>query len=685
MPPVVVPRRRQWSVGFIILVSTMVGIFSLVIGILVISIRPELIHKLQFGYDHASFVSQLTVGGPLQEGLEWFRQGNIANAKRSFSSSECKESLCNYYKKELDFFDSDFDLSIIKDSLPTESDPDHQYLYAIMVSNRFDNLTQYTSPTFPLSVLYMYAASTAGHPGALMAMGYRHLHGYGVPKRCETAALNYLEVAKPVANIYANSVPKAVELVRLGIEKDKKVLSIPEISLFTEVANTNPEISLAVGKRFLLGTDGFPQDYSQAFRFLLLATGGPPTVAPGAFALLGYMHALGLGVDADVEKAEDFFNKGLMDGLGMNGLGFIRFRQERFTEAYGLFNQSASAGSSDGMFNLASVYLTGTGVAQNFQKAFMWFTEALRRGHTPAGYALAVMHLNGIGTIRDCGVAVSLLKEVAERGEFVSQTLRAAHAMLEDDETKDLAVLQLLKLAEAGHTVSQENLAHLIDSGKAGGTIFYFNSGDELKRQIYAQRFYEMAANQGSVTSELRLGDYAYYGWGLKADFSEDESQTGLVDIIHRINEPDFQTARERYAKARDDATKVASLTGGTIYWLNKVIGTASFNIGYMHHFGVGTRPNKYEASKHYRRAIAKDSHGAWILDYLIDWFVYPREPEQIVPVQTAKTDQPSEPSLVNTVVERLRHVFRDRRIVWIVGLVSMLIAVITIRHVIPV
>ncbi len=33
-----------------------------------------------------------------------------------------------------------------------------------------------------LAVLYLYAASTAGHPGALMAMGYRHLHGYGVPQ-----------------------------------------------------------------------------------------------------------------------------------------------------------------------------------------------------------------------------------------------------------------------------------------------------------------------------------------------------------------------------------------------------------------------------------------------------------------------------------------------------------------------
>lgn len=43
-------------------------------------------------------------------------------------------------------------------------------------------------------MLLRYASSTAGHTGALMTMGYRHLYGYGVPRNCETAAMNYIEV-----------------------------------------------------------------------------------------------------------------------------------------------------------------------------------------------------------------------------------------------------------------------------------------------------------------------------------------------------------------------------------------------------------------------------------------------------------------------------------------------------------
>jgi TPR repeat protein len=37
------------------------------------------------------------------------------------------------------------------------------------------------------------------------------------------------------------------------------------------------------------------------------------------------------------------------------------------------FNISAIGGSADGMFNLASVYLTGVGTEQSFQKAVLWY------------------------------------------------------------------------------------------------------------------------------------------------------------------------------------------------------------------------------------------------------------------------------------------------------------------------
>ena len=621
--PLVIGNHR-YSVGFFILVGTMIGIFSIVVGVLMLSINPH--------WMGASPWDISAIPGPsgdvhLQRGLDLLAQGDLESAFRELQA--CNDSKCSLLNAELEYALSGFDWDsfgpILRRRAGTEGDADSQFLLASMLSNRFSNVSEYTSETLPQSVLYLYAASTGGHAGALMTMGYRHMKGYGVPKRCETAALNYLEVAKPVANIYANSVPRAVELVRLGVEKDKKILSINEISLFTEVANSNHELALAVGKRFLLGTDGFPQDYVQAERYLEIASGGAE-VGSAAWALLGYISALGLGVPQDMLAAERLFLQGESDSLGMNGLGFIRFQEDKFEEAFGYFNRSAAAGSADGMFNLASVYLTGTGVGQNFQKAYMWYTEALKRGHTPAGYALAVMHLNGIGTVRDCAIAVSLLKEVAERGDWLARTLRVAHALLSHSGAtqKELGALLLLKLAEAGHQVSQENLAHLIDTGVVGDTMLGLSS--QVQRMTTAQRFYEMAAEQGSVASELRLGDFAYYGYGLKPEFVADDA--GTVGLAHSVREPDYSEAARRYRTVIDEASKVASLTSGGPGWLVRVAGTAEFNLGFMHQFGIGMRKNDFQAARHYRKCIPKDAHGAWLWMRLIDWFVHPSDPE---------------------------------------------------------
>jgi TPR repeat protein len=201
------------------------------------------------------------------------------------------------------------------------------------------------------------------------------------------------------------------------------------------------------------------------------------------------MYCLGLGVPNDTAIAEKLFTQTLelndLDSLALNGLGFISFSRGEYVQSFSKFNESAHAGSSDGMFNLASLYLSGLGTEQHFQRAFIWFSQALEAGHTPAGFALAVMHLNGIGTARDCRLAVKLLKEVSERSEWVSQTLQMAYRA----GNTETAALAYLKLAEAGHEVSQQNLAHLIDQDGVGNS---WGLGS-----ITAQRFYELSADQG--------------------------------------------------------------------------------------------------------------------------------------------------------------------------------------------
>ncbi|KAF4752461.1 Sel-1 suppressor of lin-12-like, partial [Perkinsus olseni] len=104
-----------------------------------------------------------------------------------------------------------------------QGEPHAQFMLGLYYSNNRGDPYRITNPgehekDYGKGILYLYASSTAGHTGALMTMGYRHLFGYGVPRNCETAAMNYIEIAQRIAHIYSTGLPQAVELVRLNLQ-----------------------------------------------------------------------------------------------------------------------------------------------------------------------------------------------------------------------------------------------------------------------------------------------------------------------------------------------------------------------------------------------------------------------------------------------------------------------------------
>lgn len=262
------------------------------------------------------------------------------------------------------------------------------------------------------------------------------------------------------------------------------------------------------------------------------------------------------------------------------------------------------------------MYLTGTGTEQSFQKAVLYYTQALDRGHTPAAYSLAVMHLNGIGTVRDCDIAVNLLKKVCERGEWVSGKLVDAYEY--GEKLPDRAALLFLKLAEAGHEVAQMNAAHLFDSGQSSllfaGEIGTDQSPSAEVRhhsRTLAQRFYEMSAEQGGASSELRLGDYAYYGWGVSASFKDDDS-VPLTDAddfmpqIYTMNDVELSNQGIDYEASLARYRKTAEMTV-TGEWMQAFVARASFNLGFMYQLGLGVKQDLHTAKQHYHRCREVD------------------------------------------------------------------------------
>lgn len=581
-------------------------------------------------------------GGPTAPTSQQYQEAVAALGRNDFAKAlkalgECSEEpACITLHGEIELIGAERTTKNLTSALSRfkaaadQGNSDAQYALAIMYTSlKFKDLlkneTNVTSEAYrdneALAVLYLYAASVSGHPGALMAMGYRHYQGYGVTKSCDTAALNYIEVAKRIADIYSAGMPQAVELIRLNLgSESRKAMTTSEINFFVQIAaNGDVGVAAAIGKRYLLGLDGLKQNYKKAAKYLKIAAENKHS---GALALLGYMYCLGLGVEANLDAAYSYFvsSSTQKDALGHNGLGYIYFtgtpaHDRDMKLAFHHFNESAHGGSADGMFNLASMYLTGSGTERSFQRAVLWYTQALDRGHTPAAYALAVIHLNGVGTIRDCEIAVNLLKKVCERGGWVSSKLQVAYDQQEIHPSR--SAWNFLKLAEAGHEVAQMNLAYLLDTGN----LYLFADGpvvDELNEElkslnkVFAQRFYEMSASQGSASSELRLGDYAYYGWGITMEEESEAEFESVEDAALALHEEaqaqyipqpvDYEASIAHYKR-----TSEMMVTGE---WMQSFVARAFFNLAFMYQFGLGVPMDLSVARRNYHRCLEVDPSG---------------------------------------------------------------------------
>jgi hypothetical protein len=134
---------------------------------------------------------------------------------------------------------------------------------------------------------------------------------------------------------------------------------------------------------------------------------------------LGRMYAEGDGVPHDDLKAFEFFsriaddttddgpdaqNSGVVASAftalgayfldGIKGT-YVRPNPER---AYDMFNYAASYfGDPNAQYNLARLYLDGTGVEADPRQAARWFNLAAEKGHAPAQALLGQLLINGQG------------------------------------------------------------------------------------------------------------------------------------------------------------------------------------------------------------------------------------------------------------------------------------------------
>ncbi|KAF7456691.1 putative ubiquitin-protein ligase [Cryptosporidium felis] len=346
-----------------------------------------------------------------------------------------------------------------------------------------------------LSNAYFYFSSLSGHAGSQLALAFRYEHGLGLPRSCEAAMANYLEVARTSASVRGQGFPDREQLVRLSIpewEPMKKLFSRSENRNREDLAvnlaeSGNITIQLALAKRYLLGADGFPQNSEKAYKYLrriadraeslvgVVLDAASVLIFGEAIGLLGYMHALGLGTPKDLKTASEYFSISAFiynDPGGHNGMGYVYFQgcegfERNFRLAFHHFNESAFHLFADAQYNLGSLYLAGMGTSQSYSEAISWFTRAYEQGHVPSAYALSQLAFNGLGTNRDCSAALGFLRSVLHTSRWLGGLVSLNNRLSSDSKagrpgTSQL-VLNSMKLAVTGHDPSLANLAALLE------------------------------------------------------------------------------------------------------------------------------------------------------------------------------------------------------------------------------
>jgi len=458
-----------------------------------------------------------------------------------------------------------------------EGDSEAQHALGVLFSTGFG-----TARDAPLAATYLYFAAEAGNVAAQLALGYRHLLGVSAPKECKKSLLYYTPVAeKVVAAAQGHKGGGTIEKVRLSVDNPTgvtKLRSDDDVLHYYEASALKGSVDaqLTLGNLHFHGARGLPADMSKAFGYYAKAAAAGD---PSAFSQLGDMYAQGIAVEQNNLTALEYFRQGAAKDHppSQNGLGYMFMHgygvAKDYKKALEYFKAAAERGNADAQFNLGAMYIGGKGVKLSYERALHFFTLSAHQGHTLATYNLAQLHLNGLGTPRSCTVGAQFLKIVAERGPW-GQQFEEAHASLQADTSASAPLHLYLVLAEAGFEVAQANLAFLLDQHYMHtfpSTPLLGMRGDDLAQR--AMTMYRLAAMQGNIDAELKLGDYHYYGYGIPVD---------------------LEAAVAHYRTASDSRSP-----------------QGMFNLAYMYAHGLGLARDYHLAKRHFDMAI-ETSADAW-------------------------------------------------------------------------
>ncbi|KAL0022984.1 hypothetical protein WJX79_002367 [Trebouxia sp. C0005] len=406
--------------------------------------------------------------------------------------------------------DDNVDPTELLDTEELASAADASFMLAVLAATGI--ATPHVSLNDSWAVKALHAAAQGGSPEAHLALAHRYFMGDGVPSNCQEG----LRRARIVADEYviategSASPELPLEPVSLRLrhrhgsyEDQPGEDSWIQLQLEAEMLNFGDGIERMMGYRQLLGHDLEANPAAALQHFQAIAAQGD------AYATfnLGYMHMKGIGTQANATAAKASFEVAAREGIpsAFNGLGVLYFEgagggSVDHDAAREAFVSGSKLGDPDAMFNLATMYAGGHGVAKNHSLAHEHYLDAHDAGHWRAPHALAIAHHRGLGVRPNCTAAKEYIQTfIKERSSWSDQMDEALLAVNAGSEW--LALMRLLSQAAQGD---------LPDAWVDAGNIQYGN-----QQPGEAARLFTLAAASGSIEGLYSLGWMHAVGQGV--------------------------------------------------------------------------------------------------------------------------------------------------------------------------
>ena len=301
-------------------------------------------------------------------------------------------------------------------------------------------------------------------------------------------------------------------------------------------------------------------------------------------------------------------------------------KEEDIEKSIELLKMASDKGDATAIYELGMCYMNGDGVVKDYKKGIELIEKSAILGNTNAMYEMGEAYFNGITFEKDPRKAFEWYMKGADNGDVECMTVvgvRYVHGEWEDENDKE-AIKFLKKSLDGENQFSSVSMLYL-------GHI-YSNKDSDYYNPKEAFDWYKKSANLDENNSYY-VGECYQNGTGVPIDkykameWYEKSANVGDGDSMNALG-----LIYGQIADAGHSYSEVKEARDKEIRWYEKAIEkgnvSASYNLAYCYHHGIGVHKFIRKAGVLYRNA-AKEGHILAMVK-LGDIFLFDNEPNVV-------------------------------------------------------